>query len=84
MTIEEQIKDYISKNLLYSNNGFPCSDEDSFLDQGIIDSVGIMQLVVFVEGNFNISVDDWEITPMNFDSVAQLAGYIRNKMKVVN
>jgi acyl carrier protein len=84
MTIEDQIKEYISKNLLYSDNGFPCGDEDSFLDQGIIDSVGIMQLVVFVEGNFNISIDDWEITPMNFDSVAQLAGYIRNKMKVVN
>ena len=43
-----------------------------------------MQLVVFVEENFNISIEDWEITPMNFDSVAQLAGYIRNKMKVVN
>jgi acyl carrier protein len=82
MTVEEQIKEFILKNLLYSNNGFPCSDEESFLDQGIIDSTGIMQLVIFVEDNFNISIEDWEITPLNFDSVARLAGYVRSKMKV--
>ena len=84
MKIEEQIKDYICRNLLYSNNGFPCSDEESFLDQGIIDSVGIMQLVLFVEEEFKISIEDREITPMNFDSVARLAGYVRSKIKVVN
>jgi acyl carrier protein len=84
MTVEEQIKEFIKKNLLYSNNGFPCKDDESFLDQGIIDSIGIMQLVVFVEENFNISIEDGEITPMNFDSVTRLAGYVRGKMKVVN
>jgi acyl carrier protein len=84
MEIEEQIKEFISKNLIYSSNGFPCSDEESLLDQGIVDSIGIMQLVLFVEETFNLSVADWEITPMNFDSVARLAGYIRNKMKAVD
>ncbi len=84
MTIEEQIKEYILRNLLYSSNGFPCSDEESFLDHGIIDSMGIMQLVLFVEENFKISIEDWEITPMNFDSVSQLAGYVRSKLKVAD
>ena len=83
MTIEEQIKEFISRNLLFSNEGFPYDDEVSFLDQGIIDSIGIMQLVLFVEENFNISIEDWEITPMNFDSVTRLAGYIRSKNKAV-
>ena len=84
MTVEEQIKEFILKNLLYTNNGFPCSDEESFLDQGIIDSTGIMQLVIFVESNFNILIEDWEITPLNFDSVARLAGYVRSKMKMAS
>ena len=84
MTIEQQIKEFISRNLIFSNNDFPYSDEDSFLNQGIIDSVGIMMLVVFVEENFKISVGDSEITRMNFDSVTRLAGYIRNKMNVDN
>ena len=84
MTIEHQIKEFISRNLIFSNNDFPYSDEDSFLNQGIIDSVGIMMLVVFVEENFKISVGDSEITRMNFDSVTRLAGYVRNKMNVDN
>ena len=84
MTIEHQIKEFISRNLIFSNNDFPYSDEDSFLNQGIIDSVGIMMLVVFVEENFKISVGDSEITRMNFDSVSRLAGYVRNKMNSGN
>lgn len=84
MTIEEQIKDFISNNLLFSNNGFTYSEEDSFLDKGIVDSIGIMLLVAFVEDNFKISVEDMEITPMNFDSVARLAEYVRRKIKVIN
>ncbi len=80
MTIEEQIKEFISHNLLFSNNGFPYGEKDSFLDKGIVDSIGIMELVAFVEENFKISVENSEITPMNFDSVAQLADYVRYKM----
>ena len=80
MTVEEQIKEFISKNLIFTNDGFPYGDEESFLDQGIIDSIGIMQLVLFVEENFNISIEDREITPMNFDSISLLAGYVRRKM----
>jgi acyl carrier protein len=80
MTIEEQIKEFISSNLLFSNNGFPYEEEDSFLEKGIVDSIGIMELVSFIEENFKISVENSEITPMNFDSVARLAGYVRHKM----
>jgi acyl carrier protein len=80
MTIEEQIKEFISSNLLFSNNGFPYGEEDSFLAKGIVDSIGIMELVAFIEENFKISVENSEITPMNFDSVAQLANYVRLKL----
>ncbi len=79
MTIEEQIKKYISSDLLYSDNGFPCGDEDSLLDNGIIDSIGIMQLVLFIDETYHISIHDEEITPMNFDSIARLATYVRSK-----
>jgi acyl carrier protein len=43
-----------------------------------------MVLVAFVEDNFKLSVEDWEITPMNFDSVARLAVYVRSKMKLAD
>ncbi|HEY4690053.1 MAG TPA: acyl carrier protein [Anaerolineae bacterium] len=82
MEIETQIRDYIAQNMLFSDNGFGYSDEDSFLQEGIIDSVGVMELVLFVEQTFGVDVDDQEITPDNFDSVSKLAHYVRRKSVV--
>ncbi len=82
MTIESQIKEYIAKNLLFSSDGFKYSDEASFLEEGIVDSQGVMELVLFVEENFNIQVNDPEIVPDNFDSVSKLAAYVRRKSGV--
>lgn len=79
MTIEEQIRDYIARNLLFSDNGYPYGDEVSFLDEGIVDSIGVMELVTFVEENFGVQVADADVTPENFDSVKKMAAYIRRK-----
>lgn len=79
MEIEAQVRDYIARNLLFSGNGFAYDDDDSFLQEGIVDSVGVLELVLFVEETFGLTVDDQDITPDNFDSVNRLAGYIRSK-----
>jgi acyl carrier protein len=79
MTVESQIKDYIARNLLFSDNGFQYGDDASFLDEGIVDSVGVMELVAFVEESFGIKVNDSEVTPDHFDSVSKLAAFIQNK-----
>lgn len=84
MTIEDQIKDYIARNLLFSENGYHYSDQISFLEEGIVDSVGVMELVAFVEEKFAIKVQDHEITPDHFDSVSKLASYIRSKTSSAN
>ena len=80
MSIEDNVKNYIAINLLFSNNGFKYSDDTSFLEEGIVDSQGVMELVMFVEDKFGITVDDMDIVPDNFDSVIQLSAYIRRKM----
>ena len=79
MTIESEIKDYIAHNLLFSDNGYPYGDDVSFLDEGIVDSIGVMELVTFVEENFKVKVDDLDVTPENFDSVSRMAAYIHRK-----
>lgn len=79
MTIETHIKDYIAENLLFSDNGFNYPDDASFLEEGIVDSQGVMELVMFVEETFGITVDDMDIVPDNFDSVSQLASYVQGK-----
>jgi len=74
------IRDYIAKNLLFSDSGFNYDDDASFLDEGIIDSLGIIELVTFVEKQFGVSVADHELIPDNFDSVRKLDAYIRHKL----
>jgi acyl carrier protein len=79
MTIEVEIKDYIARNLLFNDNGYPYSEDVSFLDEGVVDSIGVMELVTFVEEKYHVKVDDLDVTPENFDSVSRMAAYIRRK-----
>jgi len=76
---EERISSYIAENILFSKNGYPYSVDDSFLENGIVDSVNVLELVMFVEETFKVKVDDSEIVPENFDSVSRLAAYVRGK-----
>lgn len=79
MEVREQIRNYIAETFLFSDNGFNVSDDISFLDEGIIDSMGVLELIMFTEETFNISVEDDEIKPENFDSVNKLYDYIQRK-----
>lgn len=81
MTVKGQIRQYIAENFLFSDDGNQLSESASFLEEGIVDSTGVLELVMFVEETFGIVVEDEEIVPENFDSVAQLAGYVQRKMQ---
>ena len=75
-----QIREFVARNLLFDEKGFKYGDDASFLEEGIIDSMGIIELVSFVEDHFGISVADRELVPDNFDSVSKLEAYIRTKL----
>lgn len=77
--IEQSIRTYIAENIIFSGNGYPYPDDTSFLNEGIVDSMNILELVLFVEERFGVKVEDAEIIPDNFDSVTRLAGYVRGK-----
>jgi acyl carrier protein len=79
MEIREQIRKYIAETFLFSDNGFNLSDDVSFLDEGVMDSMGVLELIMFAEETFSISVEDNEIKPDNFDSVNKLYDYIQRK-----
>lgn len=79
LQIEEHIRDFVARNLLYSEDGFTYADDASFLQEGIIDSLGVLELVAFTEKTFGVKVDQKEVTPAHFDSVTRLAAFIREK-----
>jgi acyl carrier protein len=80
--IEQFIREFIAVNLLYSTEGYAYADDVSFLQEGIVDSLGVVELVAFVQKQFGVTVVQQEVTPDNFDSVAKLAAYVRQKQAV--
>ena len=79
MSVEQKIRDYILDNYLFTDDQSALADEDSFLDKGIIDSTGIMEVIFFLEEEFGVQVDDEEMVPENLDSVKNIAAYIERK-----
>jgi len=80
MSIESRIRSYILENFLFTDDGDQLQDDASFLEEGIVDSTGVLELVMFVEEAFGITAEDEEIVPENFDSVAQLTRYVTRKL----
>ena len=79
MELKTQIRQYIIENFLFGDESPLTGDNISLLDEGIIDSVGVMELVSFLEQDFGLTVEDEELIPENLDSVDNLAGYISRK-----
>ncbi len=79
MLIEGKIREYILENYLFTDDQNALKNDDSFLDQGIIDSTGIMEVIFFIEEEYKISVDDEEMVPENLDSIDNLITFINKK-----
>lgn len=77
--IENKIRKFLSENFILSEQANQLSPSDSFLEKGIIDSTGILELVFFVEDQFNVQIDTAEVLSENFDSIQNLSAYIRRK-----
>ena len=77
--MKEKIRDFIFKNFLFEAADSNLKDDDSFLEQGIIDSTGMLELVAFLEESFGLRVEDEELVPENLDSVNRLADFITRK-----
>jgi acyl carrier protein len=72
MQVRDRVRQFIKDTFLVDEVG----DDDSFLANGIIDSLGVMQLVTFVESEYGVRVADTDLIPDNFDSIARVAAYV--------
>jgi acyl carrier protein len=77
--VAQKISAYIADNILFSHNGYPHPLDASFLENGIVDSMNILELVMYVEECFGVKVADNDIVPENFDSVTRMANYVLSK-----
>jgi len=79
INIKEKVKTFVINNFLLGDGLNTLDDNDSFLEKGIIDSTGILELVSFIEETFNIKVEDEELIPDNLDSLNKVSSYIARK-----
>lgn len=78
---KSQLRNYIVENFLFGDTETEFADSDSFMEKGIIDSTGILEIITFIEENYDIKIEDDEILPENLDSIDNLTNFISRKVK---
>lgn len=80
--IEREVRQFVIDNFLFGEGEKRFSNDDSFLEKGLVDSMGLMTLVSFVQENYAIDVASEELVPENWDSVRRIAGFVYRKSSV--
>lgn len=78
--IEREIRDFVVANFLFGTDDGRLQPEESFLENGIIDSTGVLELVGFLEQSYAIKVRDEELVPENLDSLRKVSSFVARKM----
>ena len=78
-SLESTVREFIVNNFLFGQDGAELTDDASLLELGIIDSTGVLELVSFLEGGYQLKIDDEELIPENLDSITNLARFVRRK-----
>lgn len=73
------IRDYISRELVRDAAVLPLDDSTPLLDSGVLDSLSLLRLVVFIQDRFGIVMDDLDVVPEHFASVDAICAYLRSR-----
>jgi acyl carrier protein len=79
MISEQSIRNYILENYLFTDDQSVLDNGDSFLNKGILDSTGILEVIYFLEDEFGIKIEDEEMVPENLDSVNNILSFLKRK-----
>ena len=77
--IRTELVDFVVANYLFGDVNRAPADDDSLVEGGVIDSTGILELIEFLEGQFEIEVSEAETVPQNLDTVARLTRFVASK-----
>ena len=77
--IAARVRAYVLENFLYMRKDYEFSDTDSLMGHGVIDSMGVIELITFVQDEFQVEVDEEEITEENFGTIAAVSRFVQGK-----
>jgi acyl carrier protein len=78
---ETLVRNFIVEKFLFEDDG-SLSNADSFLENGVIDSTGVLELVAFLEETFGFQMEDDEVVPENLDSIRSASSFVERKLSV--
>lgn len=78
--ISKRIREFLFLNFLFGYQEDDLDDDASFLEFGLLDSTGILELIAFIEEEFEIDIDDTEIIPENMDSINKVSHFVSKRL----
>lgn len=78
--VKDKLILFFQNNILYNESANEINFDESLIDGAIIDSIGIIMLVTYIEKTFDFRVNDHEILPENFESINRISAYISSKI----
>ena len=79
--IKSRVRVFVQENFLYAMPDFELGDDDRLLERGVIDSMGVAEMIAFVETEFGISTSDDEVSEANYGSLTAIAGFVASKQQ---
>jgi acyl carrier protein len=79
--VTADVRAYVVDRFLFGQGAETLADEASFLESGIVDSTGVLEIVMFLEQRFGIKVKDEELVPDNLDSIRNITAFVGRKLQ---
>ena len=79
MNVSQALEEFIIRDLMVADGDVSLSADASLIESGIVDSLGILRLVAFIEENFSVVVDDIDVVPENFDTINAMNSLVERK-----
>ena len=79
MTVQDEIKRFILQNFLFTSDEAAVASSESLMEKGVVDSTGILELIMHLEEQYGIKVQDEEMLPANLDSIERIAAFVERK-----
>jgi acyl carrier protein len=80
MQLEQELRHFVVENFLFGQDDGSLSADDSFIETGIVDSTGVLELIGFLETRYGIKVEDDELVPANLDTLNRLSAFVQRKL----
>jgi acyl carrier protein len=79
VNVAQALEEFIIRDLMVADGDVSLSPDASLIESGIVDSLGILRLVAFIEENFSVVVDDIDVIPENFDTINAMNSLVERK-----